>query len=726
MPHRLAIACLCWLAALTSPTIAAPPDGTRPARPEECNPYYPNRETPRLTTPQWVGEPGVEAVVVLAIDDMRDPAVYEAYLRPILDRLKAIDGRAPVSIMTNRVDPNDPRLQGWLKEGLSLEVHTLTHPCPCLQKGDFAEAARTYHGCVDLMNQVPGNTPVAFRMPCCDSLNTVSPRFFAEIFNKTSPGGKFLSIDSSVFTVLTPDDPSLPRNLVFDADGKERFRKYIPFPSFVNTIENHPYPYVIGGMCWEFPCIVPSDWEAQNLHKPGNPRTLEDLKAALDCVVLKQGVFDLVFHPYGWIKNQQVADLVDYADRTYGRKVKFLTFKEALDRLNKNLLKGQPLRKADGTTDPQPAGITDLNPSLPFSPSTRRLYAEGRDAGIRFVDLDEDGQDDLVFSNDEEYGIYLFDPATKGWTRQGRRPARPASPAPCRRSSATAPTTASSSTRAASGGRTRIRRSCRTWSIAARSTTLLKDVEPRGKSPEASLKSIRVEPGFTVELMATEPLVNDPIAFEWGADGKLWVVEMGDYPLGTDGKGKPGGVVRFLEDTDGDGRYDKATTFLDGLGFPSGLMPWRNGVLVACAPDILYAEDINGDGKADLREVLFTGFTEGNQQHRLNGFELGLDGWVYGANGDSGGNVRSMKTRQVRGHQRPRLPVPSRHRRVRGRERPDAVRPTSRRLGPLVRQQQSQLGLALCPREPGREAEPALRRRPTPSRCSSPRPASFP
>ena len=77
-------------------------------------------------------------------------------------------------------------------------------------------------------------------------------------------------------------------------------------------------------------------------------------------------------------------------------------------------------------------------------------------------------------------------------------------------------------------------------------------------------------------------------------------------------------------------------------------MPWRKGVLVACAPDIFYAEDRDGDGKADHREVLFTGFAEGNQQHRLNGFELGLDGWVYGANGDSGGTVRSHQDRQGR------------------------------------------------------------------------------
>ena len=70
-------------------------------------------------------------------------------------------------------------------------------------------------------------------------------------------------------------------------------------------------------------------------------------------------------------------------------------------------------------------------------------------------------------------------------------------------------------------------------------------------------------------------------------------------------------MVRFLEDTNGDGRYDKQTTFLEGLGFPTGVMPWRNGVLVACAPDIFYAEDRDGDGKADHREVLFTGFVRG-------------------------------------------------------------------------------------------------------------------
>src|SRR5262249_31745499 len=140
---------------------------------------------------------------------------------------------------------------------------------------------------------------------------------------------------------------------------------------------------------------------------------------------------------------------------------------------------------------------------------------------------------------------------------------------------------------------------------------LLENVEPTAKSPEASLRALRARPGFQVEQMAAEPLVEDPIAFAWGPDGKLWVVEMGDYPLGIDGKGKFGGRVKYLEDTDGDGKYDKATVFLDGIGYPTGVTPWGKGVLVTCAPEIFYAEDTDGDGKADLRVPLYTGFVEG-------------------------------------------------------------------------------------------------------------------
>ena len=104
--------------AFAQPPVASP--GNRLRYLVDLDPYYPHARFPKLTTPQWVREDGVEAVVILAIDDMRDPKKYEAYLRPILDRLKKIDGRAPVSIMACSVDPKDPQLQTWLKEGCLL------------------------------------------------------------------------------------------------------------------------------------------------------------------------------------------------------------------------------------------------------------------------------------------------------------------------------------------------------------------------------------------------------------------------------------------------------------------------------------------------------------------------------------------------------------------------------------------------------------------------------
>ena len=164
------------------------------------------------------------------------------------------------------------------------------------------------------------------------------------------------------------------------------------------------------------------------------------------------------------------------------------------------------------------------------------------------------------------------------------------------------------------------------------------------KSPLEALDCFHVRDGFRVELVCAEPMVTDPIAIDWGADGRLWVVEMGDYPQGGDGSASSRGCVKYLEDQDGDGRYDRAQVFVDGLKFPLGVMPWRNGVLITCAPDILYAEDTDGDGTADRREVLYRGFVEGNPQHCVNGLRWGLDNWIYGANGDSGGTITSLKT----------------------------------------------------------------------------------
>lgn len=266
---------------------------------------------------------------------------------------------------------------------------------------------------------------------------------------------------------------------------------------------------------------------------------------------------------------------------------------------------------------------------------------------MRFVDINEDGKLDFVYSDHEQYGVWLFESMEKGWSTElfsGERGDKPADEElpPIIRADGT-------------DNGFFVRDRALHWMnedtahlpnliVSWDFDKLLGDRMPSAKSPRAALESMRPRPGYTVELMAHEPLVMDPVAFQWGPDGKLWVVEMADYPNGMDGRGQPGGRVRYLEDTNDDGEYDKSTLFLDGVSFPSGLHPWKHGVLVSAAPDIFFAADTDGDGKADVREVLYTGFTEGNQQHRVNGFTWGLDGWLYLGNGDSGGAITSTKT----------------------------------------------------------------------------------
>ncbi|HUG18826.1 MAG TPA: PVC-type heme-binding CxxCH protein, partial [Planctomycetaceae bacterium] len=164
---------------------------------------------------------------------------------------------------------------------------------------------------------------------------------------------------------------------------------------------------------------------------------------------------------------------------------------------------------------------------------------------------------------------------------------------------------------------------------------------------DGALATIRVPDGFRVELIAAEPLVQDPVGFDWGPDGKLWVVEMADYPLGLDGKGQPGGRVRFLEDSDGDGIYDKSTLFLEGLAFPNGIMAWKTGVLLSYSPEIVFAEDTDGDGKCDSKTALITGFGGTNPQHLKTGFWWGLDNWIYGGGVQVSAKIKIEATGEV-------------------------------------------------------------------------------
>ena len=180
-------------------------------------------------------------------------------------------------------------------------------------------------------------------------------------------------------------------------------------------------------------------------------------------------------------------------------------------------------------------------------------------------------------------------------------------------------------------------------SLLMMSTTLLAEEAVRDStagplSPEESMKLMDLIPGWTMELVASEPQVTDPVAMTWDERGRPYVAEMGDYPTA-----ETGGKIQLLVDKDRDGRFESNTLFADKLRFPNGVLPWQGGILVTAAPDILFLKDHDGDGRADQREVILTGFGEGNQQLRVNGILWGADGWVYGANGRNGGTIRSPR-----------------------------------------------------------------------------------
>lgn len=186
-------------------------------------------------------------------------------------------------------------------------------------------------------------------------------------------------------------------------------------------------------------------------------------------------------------------------------------------------------------------------------------------------------------------------------------------------------------------------------------STLGRGLQPRSlpQTPTDAMRGLHVPQGFCVELVAAEPLIRDPVAIDWGFDGSLWVAEMADYPLGIDGKGKPGGRLRVLRDSNGDGQYDVSTVFKDGLSFPNGVLVWGDGVLITAAPEVLFAKDTDGDDRADVCQPLFSGFVDGNQQLRMNGLRWGLDNWIHCASGahhagfGTSTEVKSIVTNQV-------------------------------------------------------------------------------
>jgi putative membrane-bound dehydrogenase-like protein len=167
---------------------------------------------------------------------------------------------------------------------------------------------------------------------------------------------------------------------------------------------------------------------------------------------------------------------------------------------------------------------------------------------------------------------------------------------------------------------------------------------PGPLSPRDELATFRFPRGFRVELVASEPDVIDPVAMAFDEEGRLFVAEMRGYPNGGVGTGTiTSGRIKMLEDVDGDGTFRKSTIFAEGLRFPTAVMPWKGGLIVAVAPDLIYLEDTDGDGKADRRRTLYTGFDLDNIQQLVNSLQWGLDNWVHGCAGGKGGTIHSVE-----------------------------------------------------------------------------------
>ncbi len=150
-------------------------------------------------------------------------------------------------------------------------------------------------------------------------------------------------------------------------------------------------------------------------------------------------------------------------------------------------------------------------------------------------------------------------------------------------------------------------------------------------SPAEAVNAMTLPEGFTVELVASEPDLVNPVAMTFDDQGRIWVAESLEYPRREAGPGRD--RIKILEDTNGDGKADRFTVFAEGLNIPSGIAFGHGGVWVANAPDLLLLKDTDGDGKADQREVIVTGFGRDDTHELPNSLSWGPDGWLYGWNG---------------------------------------------------------------------------------------------
>ena len=162
---------------------------------------------------------------------------------------------------------------------------------------------------------------------------------------------------------------------------------------------------------------------------------------------------------------------------------------------------------------------------------------------------------------------------------------------------------------------------------------------PRIPVTEAAdtLQHFSIADGFKIDLVASEPLIGSPVAAEWDADGRLYVCEMRGY---SEDRDQQLSTIARLDDRDGDGVFDSRTEFASGLDWPTAIFPFDGGLFVGDAPNLLYLKDTDGDGRADLRKVVLTGFGTSNVQGLLNSFRWGLDNRIHVACSSAAGLVR--------------------------------------------------------------------------------------
>jgi mono/diheme cytochrome c family protein/glucose/arabinose dehydrogenase len=156
---------------------------------------------------------------------------------------------------------------------------------------------------------------------------------------------------------------------------------------------------------------------------------------------------------------------------------------------------------------------------------------------------------------------------------------------------------------------------------------------PRVLTAQEELATLKLPAGFHAELVASEPMIETPIAMSWDDQGRLYVVEMRGYMLDMDGTGEdqPLGRVSRLEDTNGDGVYDKATVFADKLVMPRAVMALGDGALIAEPPNLTFYHDTNGDGVADKSEPVSDKFAtrNGQPEHMANSPTWMMDNWIW-------------------------------------------------------------------------------------------------